>query len=64
MQREVTVKKVYKPFTVCADGPDEATGEAEAWMRENKVPVDHYEFEIVPVADEAVLSCYDNGYDR
>ncbi|KKL69301.1 hypothetical protein LCGC14_2116310 [marine sediment metagenome] len=30
MFQEVTVKKVYKPFTISADGPDEATGEAEA----------------------------------
>ena len=53
MQCEVTVKKVYKPFTVWADGPDEATGEAEAWMRENKVEVDHYEYEFVPMVNEA-----------
>ncbi len=56
MQRVVTAKAVYKPFTVWADGPDEATGEAEAWMRENNVPVDHYEFAFVPVVNEAVYS--------
>ena len=56
MFQEVTAKAVYKPFTVSADGPGEATGEAEAWMRENKVEVDHFEFEFTPVVNEAVYS--------
>ncbi len=58
MLREVTAKAVYKKFTVSADGIDEAHGEADAWMKENAVAIDHIEYEMVPVVNEAFPGAY------